>query len=274
MDGEDAGDIAPKAASAEAASLNLKSAPSAAMAAAATAVGPPVPISPLVGPSTAAVDGIGPSAADLAKAALQPGSNVSFPQITEICERCEAEPVEVLAAVGVLSAALSSGQSMRQTLQALTIANEMMYNDQAVYAFQAEPGLYEALQRLRCVRDSGLGLAVDENVRMLATEVSKICFADEQNGGITNKRKSTGGIGSSQLSWDRFGQSAMNAMSKADRFMDKATKNTGSAMSKAGKTLERVSTSMMQEAEKTWVSLAAGDSPPVPTTEPHLMQPQ
>mmetsp|Transcript_13826 Transcript_13826/g.37518 ORF Transcript_13826/g.37518 Transcript_13826/m.37518 type:complete len:623 (-) Transcript_13826:98-1966(-) len=219
------------------------------------------------------------TAADLARAALQPGSNVDFPQITELCDRLEAVPAEIPAVVGVLSTALRSRRHtpQRQTLQALTIVNEMMYNDQAVAAFRAEEGLREALTVLRVTRDSDLGPAVDENIRMLATEVAKACFAE----GVASSRGKAGQASErpsgaartsplTHLSWERFERTAMSAMSRADRLTEKMGKNVEVTMHKAGKTLDRMADRVMQEAERTWTTMAtgSGDFPVPASTQP------
>lgn len=119
------------------------------------------------------------SAAALVQAALLPGSSVNFPQITEICERAAAEPCELEGAVWFLVGALRDGYAdLRKKLKALTISNEMMYDEAAVAIFRASPGLPEALERLRGTKNTGLGAAVDDNIRMLATEVDRICFSE------------------------------------------------------------------------------------------------
>lgn len=126
------------------------------------------------------------SAAGLVRIALLPGSNVNFPQITEICERIAAEPPETADAVGQLVSALWDVHAdFRKKLKALTISNEMMYDENAVFTFQCVEGLHEALAGLRAVRDTGLGEPMDANIRMLATEVDRACFSD---GGAQNGR--------------------------------------------------------------------------------------
>mmetsp|Transcript_69673 Transcript_69673/g.167239 ORF Transcript_69673/g.167239 Transcript_69673/m.167239 type:complete len:185 (-) Transcript_69673:29-583(-) len=127
------------------------------------------------------------SAAGLARKALRPGSTVNFPQITEICERIQAAPAEVEDTVRVLAYCLSDVHSpFRTKLKALTISNEMMYDDRAVAAFRMVNGFQDNLGVLRAARDTGLGTATDENIRMLATEIDRVCFA----GGAARSRTS------------------------------------------------------------------------------------
>eukprot|EP00913_Durusdinium_trenchii_P033134 g31021.t2 len=54
----------------------------------------------------------------------------------------------------------------------------MLYDERAVLGFREVPGLQPALTTLRAVKDSGLSEYVDENLRMLATEVEKVCFSE------------------------------------------------------------------------------------------------
>eukprot|EP00930_Biecheleria_cincta_P058335 TRINITY_DN44176_c0_g1_i1.p1 TRINITY_DN44176_c0_g1~~TRINITY_DN44176_c0_g1_i1.p1 ORF type:complete len:490 (-),score=83.25 TRINITY_DN44176_c0_g1_i1:55-1524(-) len=117
------------------------------------------------------------TAAGLVRSALLPGSNVNFPQITEICERIAAEPPEGQQAVQLLVAAMRDGNApFRKKLKALTISNELMYDDRAVACFRSFTGFQQALVALRAVQNTGLSAYVDENIRMLASEVDKVCF--------------------------------------------------------------------------------------------------
>lgn len=117
------------------------------------------------------------TAAGLVRSALLPGSNVNFPQITEICERIAAEPPEGLQAVQLLVAAMRDVNApFRKKLKALTISNELLYDDKAVACFRTFAGFQQALMALRVVQNTGLTAYVDENIRMLATEVEKVCF--------------------------------------------------------------------------------------------------
>eukprot|EP00929_Paragymnodinium_shiwhaense_P023194 TRINITY_DN14590_c0_g1_i1.p1 TRINITY_DN14590_c0_g1~~TRINITY_DN14590_c0_g1_i1.p1 ORF type:complete len:572 (+),score=161.93 TRINITY_DN14590_c0_g1_i1:71-1786(+) len=199
----------------------------------------------------------------LARAALQPGSNVSFPQITEICERVEAMPAEAGATVSVLAAAMKDRSSMQATLKALTIAHEMTYNPRVVRALRQEIGLLTALTSLQNVRDSGLGAPMDENIRMLATEIARVCVEARSAAHEDPRRRkhnadaasSSRGVG---ISWDRIEKFAMRGMDKADRFGEK----TAVAWQKAGKTLDNMAAKVMQEAERQWSSMAGADGQP------------
>lgn len=120
------------------------------------------------------------SAADLVRRALLPGSKVDFPQITEICDLVGGSfPQEGPEAIKVLVTAMRDKDvPFRKKLKALTITNEMLYDERAVLGFREMPGLQPALANLRAVKDSGLSEYVDENLRMLATEVDKVCFSE------------------------------------------------------------------------------------------------
>ncbi|CAK9005030.1 unnamed protein product [Durusdinium trenchii] len=119
------------------------------------------------------------TAADLVRKALLPGSKVDFPQITEICELISEKPQEASEAIRLLVAAMRDKDvPFRKKLKALTITNEMLYDERAVLGFREVPGLQPALTTLRAVKDSGLSEYVDENLRMLATEVEKVCFSE------------------------------------------------------------------------------------------------
>lgn len=120
------------------------------------------------------------SAASLVRAALLPDTSVNFPVITEICDRIADNPAERGAAVEFLGVSLADAYApFRKKLKALTIANEMMYDPSCVDVFRSIDRLHEALGVLRTVRDSGLSNHVDENIRMLATEIDKVCFGGE-----------------------------------------------------------------------------------------------
>lgn len=66
----------------------------------------------------------------------------------------------------------------RKKLKALTISNEMVYDELAIHFFRASPGLPEALAKLRGSKNTGLGAPIDENIRMLATEMDKTLFSE------------------------------------------------------------------------------------------------
>lgn len=117
------------------------------------------------------------SVAALVKDALAPESNVDFPKLTEICERAEKQPAELNQAVIDLVRTLRDQHyPMRKKLKALTIVNEMCYDERAVGMLSQAQRFQEDLQKLRNVYNSDLGTQGDENVRMLATEIEKNCF--------------------------------------------------------------------------------------------------
>ncbi|CAE8595637.1 unnamed protein product, partial [Polarella glacialis] len=76
------------------------------------------------------------SAASLVRAALLPCSNVNFPQITEICDLVASKPSDCPEAVKLLVSAMRDGYvPYRKKLKALTITNEMLYDQSAVQCF-------------------------------------------------------------------------------------------------------------------------------------------
>jgi len=126
------------------------------------------------------------SAAGLVQAALVPGINVGFPEITEICDRIAAEPDETAEAVDLLVRALRDTYSpLQKKLKALTISNELMYDGACADIFSAfcsTEGLREALVALRSEKENiDLGAKAVEicrNIRMFATEIDKKCFLE------------------------------------------------------------------------------------------------
>jgi len=115
------------------------------------------------------------SAELLVHVALQPHSNVDFPQITEVCDRIEADSQDMTVATSLLIAVLCGPAGFREKLKVLTIMHEMLYNNEVVAQFRCSPCLKEALGSLQATQDTGLGAAADENIRMLATEIGKAC---------------------------------------------------------------------------------------------------
>ena len=63
----------------------------------------------------------------------------------------------------------------------LTIGHELLYDEAALALLQGEfkSAALPALQRLKASEPSGLGAAVDDNIRLLATEIEKRCFGLE-----------------------------------------------------------------------------------------------
>jgi len=156
--------------------------------------------------------------------ALQPTSHVDFPQITEICERVEAYPQEATGTVKLLVAALRDPRaSPHAKLKALTILNEMMYNDHVVAVVCSIEGSREALMELRRMRNAGGGEVIEENIRMLATEIEKRC-----NSSVPVKQRSSTGsqftaAGREGLDW--LNRSAMDKLQKA-KSLEKAFQNS------------------------------------------------
>jgi len=232
-----------------------------------------------------AAGGRQPLAADLVRRALAPGSGtVGFREITELCERIEAEPDEAREAVAVIVVMLQTPRvPWRSRLQALTIAHEMMYDERTVAEFRSVPAFREALGALREARDTGLGDTTDENIRMLATEIDKICFsggkAKVRKGHSRNSHGFGGGfptLGRLQRhaseALEDVGSTSMIAMSKLAKTMDKtaskaiqevdnawdrADKTATEAMEKASKTIERTAASAMDG----WNSLMGSETP-------------
>ncbi|CAK8997489.1 unnamed protein product [Durusdinium trenchii] len=172
----------------------------------------------------------------LVQNALRPECSVDFPQITEICERLEMQPGELKGAVAVLKEALKDPrQPLRVKLKALTIANEMLYNPRAVQELALAEGLREALETLRQTRGGELGPAMDENVRMLATEVEARCFEKPKDG------------------WSSFTKAMSSDFEKARRLAKKNSQHLWQKaekhLEKAEKAFEKGATKLMQEAE-------------------------
>lgn len=111
--------------------------------------------------------------------ALAPSSNVDFPTITDICERVVEEPSEAKEAVQALLGGMGNQHAYRRRLKALTIMNELVYDEKAAVELRNTPGSRETLRELQCARDTGLGPDTDENMRMFATELERKCFSDE-----------------------------------------------------------------------------------------------
>jgi hypothetical protein len=109
----------------------------------------------------------------LVHGALQPTSRVDFPQITEICERLERKPEEVSSTVSSLVGVVQAPGNFNAKLKALTIINEMLYNIKVVEALDVEEGFASTLKLLQDARETGLGVAMDANIRMLATEIDR-----------------------------------------------------------------------------------------------------
>jgi len=124
------------------------------------------------------------SSAGLLQDALSPQSRVDFPKITEICQRFADRPEEVETSAELLFSALSEEEAeaaggpsrrvevSRRKLKALTIAHELLYDDQVLSEFATRP--LEPLKSLeRLSPGSGLGTPAEEAIRMLAAEIRR-----------------------------------------------------------------------------------------------------
>lgn len=122
--------------------------------------------------------------------ALAPASNVDFPMITDICERVAAQPSEAAAAVSVLVSAFGSQRSPpRRKLKALTIMHELAYDELAAAELKTLPKARGTLRELQQTRNTGLGEATDEHIRMFATELERSVFGiGEINGAPSGSR--------------------------------------------------------------------------------------
>lgn len=108
--------------------------------------------------------------------ALAPGSNVDFPTVTDICDRIAAVPSERAKAVALLLSYFGDERAHpRRTLKALTILNEMAYDETVVQQLRAAPDAICTFRNLQTVYSSGLGQAADEQIRMFATELARRC---------------------------------------------------------------------------------------------------
>jgi len=112
--------------------------------------------------------------------ALAPGSNVDFPTITEICETLSARPDDVPGAVDILLNSLGPKSLPRRRLKALTILNELMYDDKVAYHVRRWRGALQFLQPLQACRGSGLGTEADGQIRMFATELDRRLFSQPE----------------------------------------------------------------------------------------------
>jgi hypothetical protein len=137
------------------------------------------------------------SAGLLVHKALQPDSQVGFPQITEICDRLEANPEEIPDAVSLLVGVLRGPESYQLKLKTLTIICEMLYNIEVVPWFTLTYGFFSAIKELRSVCNTALGETAESSIRMLATEIDKV--VDSENHSSCSSSSSTGWSGSGRL---------------------------------------------------------------------------
>ncbi|CAE8647845.1 unnamed protein product, partial [Polarella glacialis] len=128
------------------------------------------------------------SAAGLLAEALAPGSRVDFPCVTEICQRVADRPAESRRGMDLLFSALADKathqDARRRKLKALTIAHELLYDENVLQEFASRP--LEPLILLESLAEcSGLGEQAEETIRMLASEVrrrveAKVLLAEEE----------------------------------------------------------------------------------------------
>lgn len=108
--------------------------------------------------------------------ALAPGSNVTFPTITEICELLSARPADVPGAVEILLRSLGPRSLPRRRLKALTILNEVVHDEIVAAHVRRAPGALSILQQLQDTRGTGLGAEADGQIRMFSTELERRIF--------------------------------------------------------------------------------------------------
>jgi len=112
------------------------------------------------------------SACRLLAQALSSSSCVDFPTVTEICQVVHDDPPQTVAVAEVLASAMRKGNDTTLQLKAATVAHELLYDGVARRAMFENPGLLQALDRLR-VPPAAKDGPVEEIVRVLTTEVMK-----------------------------------------------------------------------------------------------------
>ena len=123
------------------------------------------------------------SAASLLADALRPDRRLDFPLVTELCERATSDPSELAEVVDALSCILDESAQLLQRLKALTVTNELMYDDAARQAFARKPGFLSALMRPISSVPNGTcpTIAYDlaaANVQLLTTEIARRISAE------------------------------------------------------------------------------------------------
>lgn len=114
-------------------------------------------------------------------------SNITFPMITEICDRCANKPWESRCAVEVLFLSLKERTQTppRVWLQSLTIMNEIVHVPSARQAFEELKQVRQVLLELQKIQNTGLGPG-EENIRIFATELLKILPQDRFHSSFTS----------------------------------------------------------------------------------------
>jgi len=179
------------------------------------------------------------SAEMLALSALQPGSNVDFPRITELCHCAESNAHDMAVTVGLLVAVLCGPAGFREKLKVLTILNEMLYSREALSCLCDAPSLLTALADLRTTRDTELGSAADESIRMLATEIQKAVNGESPHSPASSPSDSQSGRSRRHL--------RLPPAPSASKVRHQLERTTSSMMVSA----ERTTTAMMASAERT-----------------------
>ncbi|CAE7649078.1 unnamed protein product [Symbiodinium sp. CCMP2592] len=123
------------------------------------------------------------SAASLLADALRPDTRLDFPLVTELCERATSDPAELAEVVDALSCILDESVQLQQRLKALTVTNELMYDDAARQAFAQKPGFSSALMHpiSSIPSDTCPSIAYDlaaANVQLLTTEIARRISAE------------------------------------------------------------------------------------------------
>merc|ERR1719188_1299795 len=129
----------------------------------------------------------------------------------------------------------------------------MLYSERAVAALQVTAGLPEALCALRGVRETELGAVTDENIRMLATEIDRVCFGPL----LALKKDQT---------WS-FSTAMNSNLVKMEKAREEAKKTFELARQKAEKTMQsssRKAWSVMDEIERSIGAMVETGSPGAP----------
>lgn len=117
------------------------------------------------------------SARGLLAEVLTHRKRADFPVVTEICARLAGDEEETKAVVELLRTALTKTCSdISAHLKAVTVINELLYDDVARQMLAAEPGLLEAVSRLsnRAQSDHGSSEEVAvETMSVLALEIER-----------------------------------------------------------------------------------------------------
>jgi len=197
-------------------------------------------------------------APELVRNALHSSTNLDFPLITEICDRLENAPGEVAETVRSLVFAFGDADP-RVQLRALTISNELMYSPDAVKAFCRVSALRDSLKILRSIRGTQLGEVSDENMRMLANEVERVCVGAQQLATSSGSMSSVSRSSSTEFSMESNLARLEGARLRAQRVFAVASQKASTTRQSAERALERTATVVLQEAERTWDGFVGND---------------